>query len=57
MYLAIVLWTLSAWVVGFVIDANLGYGETLGFTCFRILFPLITIALCIIYELKNSSKK
>ncbi len=57
MYLATILWTILAWVIGLFIDGNLGYGESLGFTEFRVLFPLMAVALCIIYVIKNNSNK
>ena len=57
MYFATILWALLAWIIGLFIDGNLGYGESLGFTEFRILLPLIAVALCIIYVIKKSSNK
>lgn len=57
MYLATILWTLLAWIIGLFIDGNLGYGESLGFTEFRILFPLIAVGLCVIYAIKKNSSK
>ena len=53
MYIKTIISALAAWVVGLVIDGNLGYGETLGFTEFRILFPIIAVALCILNEIKK----
>lgn len=57
MYIATTLWVLLAWIIGMFIDGNLGYGESLGFTEFRILFPIIAVALCIIYVIKKNSDK
>ncbi len=48
-----ILLTLFTWFVGLVLDANIGYGETLGFTDFRVLFPVLTVGLCILSEIRK----
>ncbi len=49
--------TLTAWVIGLVLDGNIGYGESLGFTNFRTLFPILAIGLCILSEVKKNITK
>lgn len=53
MILKAMLLTIFTWFAGLVLDANLGYGETLGFTAFRVLFPILTIGICILSEIKK----
>ena len=48
---------LFAWLVGLVIDGNLGHGEALGFTAFRVLFPMLAIGLCILHEIKKGNSE
>lgn len=55
MYIKAIVSTLAAWLVGLIIDANLGYGETLGFTMLRVLFPILAMGLCILSEVKKNN--
>jgi len=57
MYWTAILSTLAAWFVGLVLDANIDFGDPVGFLSFRILFPIIAMGLCIlknINDIKNS---
>lgn len=56
MYLAAILSTIAAWVMGLFLDANLQLGDPLGFTSFRILFPILTMGIFILKAVnrKNS---
>ena len=47
MYLAATLSTISAWFVGLLLDANIGFNPQ-GFLCFRILLPVLAMGLCIL---------
>ncbi len=56
MYLAAILSTIAAWFMGLFLDANLQLGDPLGFTSFRILFPILTMGIFILKAVnrKNS---
>ncbi len=45
--------TIAAWFVGLVIDANIDFGDPQGFLCLRVLFPILTMGLCILKKLKD----
>lgn len=47
MYLTATLSTISAWFVGLLLDANIGFYPQ-GFLCFRILLPVLAMGLCIL---------
>ena len=47
---------IAAWVAGLFLDGNIGYGDYCGFTGFRILFPLIAMAVCILSEIKKINR-
>ena len=44
-YLSAVTATLSAWFIGWLLDANIEFGIDLAF---RILFPVLAMGLCIL---------
>lgn len=56
MYLAAILSTIATWFMGLFLDANLQLGDPLGFTSFRILFPILTMGIFILKAVnrKNS---
>ncbi|MBN3010056.1 hypothetical protein [Ruthenibacterium lactatiformans] len=56
-YTTAIISTLVAWVIGLVLDANIDFGDPLGFLCFRVLFPVLAMGLCILKALKNNEKK
>ena len=56
MYWTAILSTLAAWFVGLVLDANIDLGDPLGFTSFRILFPIIAMGLCILKNINDIKK-
>ena len=56
-YTTAIISTLVAWVIGLVLDANIDSGDPLGFLCFRVLFPVLAMGLCILKALKNNEKK
>ena len=47
MYVKMVCFTLAAWFVGLLLDANLDFSP-LGFLNLRTLFPVLTVGLCIL---------
>ena len=55
MYLTAVLSTVAAWFVGLVLDVNLPLGDPMGFASFWILFPILTMGLCILKEVNRKN--
>lgn len=53
MYITAIVSTLIAWFAGLFIDANIGF-EPLGILCFRMLFPVIAMGVCIIRAIDKS---
>ena len=53
MYWKAILYTLAAWFVGLVLDANIDFGDPVGFLSFRILFPIIAMGLCILKNIND----
>ena len=56
MYWKAILSTLAAWFGGLVLDANIDFGDPVGFLSFRILFPIITMGLCILKNINDIKK-
>ena len=56
MYLSMILSTLGAWFVGLFLDVNL-YSSWQGFTDFRILFPLLAVALFLLKAIEQKKHK
>ncbi len=56
MYIKTIFFMIVAWVAGLFLDGNIGYGDYCGFTGFRILFPLIAMAICILSEIKKINR-
>lgn len=52
-YLSTVAFSLAAWFVGMLIDANLDFGDPQGFLCLRILFPMIVLTLCVMKAIND----
>lgn len=57
MYWTAILSTLAAWFVGLVLDANIDFGDPVGFLSFRILFPIIAMGLCILKNINDIKKR
>ena len=56
MYLTAVLSTVAAWFVGLVLDVNLPLGDPMRIRrAFRILFPILTMGLCILKEVNRKN--
>ena len=56
MYWITIFSTLAAWFVGLLMDANIDFGEPVGFLSFRILFPMLAMGLCILKSLNDMKK-
>lgn len=57
MYLKAAALTILGWFIGLVFDANIDFGDPMGFLGLRILFPILAMGLCILHEVKNGSGK
>ena len=53
MYLKATLLTIAGWFVGLVLDANIEFGDPMGFLSLRILLPVLAMGLCILHEIKK----
>ena len=53
MYAKSTVITLAAWFVGWLIDANLDFGDPQGFLCLRVLFPILSMGLFVIKIINN----
>ena len=56
MYWKAVLFTLAAWFVGLLLDANIDFGDPVGFLSLRVLFPILAMGLCILKSLNDLKK-
>ena len=56
MYWKAILSTIAAWFGGLVLDANIDFGDPVGFLSFRILFPIIAMGLCILKSINDIKK-
>jgi len=54
-YLLYILYTLGAWFLGLVADANIGF-EHGGFLYLRVLFPVLATGICILRAVKENKK-
>lgn len=50
------LLTLAAWLVGLFIDANTFSGVSIGFLELRVLLPVLTMGLCVLWRLERRDK-
>jgi len=53
MYIKAVGITLAAWVIGLLLDANIGFNPQ-GFLCLRVLLPILAMGLCILSAIKEN---
>ena len=51
MYLKATILTILGWFIGMVLDANIEFGDPMGFLSLRILLPILAMGLCILHEL------
>lgn len=56
MYRKMICITLTAWLVGLVVDANCGF-QLLGILCLRMLFPLLAVGCCLLYAIQKQEKR
>ena len=57
MYLKATLVTIAGWFIGMVLDANIDFGDPMGFLSLRILLPIFAMGLCILHELRRGSSR
>ena len=57
MYLKAVALTILGWFIGLLLDANIDFGDPMGFLSLRILFPILSMGLCILRELRHGSSR
>lgn len=57
MYFHFIIITVIAWLIGLVLDGNIGHGETLGFLMLRVLFPLLAAGLFLLIQGKKADRK
>ena len=53
MYLKATLVTIAGWFIGLLLDANIDFGDPMGFLSLRIL----AMGLCILHELRHGSSR
>ena len=56
-YIIAIFCTLAAWFVGLLIDANIDLGDPQGFSCLRVLLPILAMGLCILRSIKEDKDK
>ena len=56
MYWKAIVFTLAAWFIGLFLDANIPF-EPNGYLCLRILFPILTMGICILRAIKEYKDK
>ena len=57
MYLKATLVTIAGWFIGLLLDANIDFGDPMGFLSLRILFPILAMGLCILHVLRHGSSR
>lgn len=57
MYLKATILTILGWFIGLLLDANIDFGDPMGFLSLRILFPILAMGLCILHELRHGSSR
>ena len=57
MYLKATLVTIAGWFIGLLLDANIDFGDPMGFLSLRILLPILSRGLCILHELRHGSSR
>ena len=55
MYFTMIVSTLLAWVVGLLIDANIGSNPA-GFLCLRVVLPILAVGLCLLRAIKENKQ-
>ena len=57
MYLKAAALTILGWFIGLLLDANIDFGDPMGFLSLRILLPILAMGLCILHELRHDSSR
>ena len=55
MYLKATIFTILGWFIGLILDANVDFGDPMGFLSLRILLPILAMGLCILHELRRAN--
>lgn len=53
MYITTIVFTLVAWIVGLLLDANIDCNN-LDFLCLRVLLPILAMGLCLLRAIKEN---
>jgi len=56
MYWKAIVSTLAAWFIGLFLDANIDFNP-IGYLCFRLILPILAMGICILYAIKENSRK
>ncbi len=57
MYLMAIVSTLVAYIAGLFLDANIDFGDPVGFLSFRILLPILAMGICILKSINDNGNK
>ena len=57
MYLKATLVNIAGWFIGLLLDANIDFGDPMGFLSLRIMLPILAMGLCILHELRHGSSR
>ena len=57
MYCTAIFTTIVAWFIGLLLDANIDFGEPVGFLSFRILLPILAMGVCILKSINDIKKE
>lgn len=53
-YVSVVIYTIIAWFIGLVLDANIDFIDLQGLLDLRVVLPILTMGICILKTIKES---
>ena len=56
-YVTGILFTLAAWFIGLLLDANIDFGDPAGFLCLRVLLPILAMGLYLLKVIREHTNK
>ena len=56
-YIITVTLTLAGWLAGLLLDANIDFGGSQGFLCFRVMLPVLAMGLCLLRAIKENKRE
>ena len=56
-YVTGILFTLAAWFIGLLLDANIDFGDPAGFLCLRVLLPILAMGLYLLKAIREHTNK